>query len=133
MSDAPPVGHLMQTRLRMRTWIALVIIVALAVPAVMNARSEWQGAESQAQHAATIVEVSYGLIGLLGTIAVIMRAPWARQAILAWAVLITLTAGLAPRVWGGSSLLMSLVSAVFGALIATVITMLVLPSRWNPS
>jgi hypothetical protein len=119
--------------LRIRTWIALVVIVALCVPAVMNAPSEWQGAETRAQHVATIIEVSYGAFGIVGAIATILRAPWSRLAILGWAVLITLTAGLAPRVWGGSSLPMALLSAVFGALIATVVAMLVLPSRWNPS
>ena len=62
-----------------------------------------------------------------------MGAPWARPAILAWALLITLAAGLTPRVWGGTSLLITLVSAVFGGLIAAVIVMLALPSRWNPS
>ena len=124
---------MIRTKLRVRTWVAIVIIVALGVPAVLNAPGEWQGAVTRAQHVATIIEVSYGVCGILGAIAVIMRAPWARQLILAWAVLITLTSGLAPRVWGGTSLLIALVSAVVGALIATLLAMLTLPSRLNPT
>jgi len=122
-----------RTKLRVRTWVALVIMVALAIPAVLNGPGEWQGAESQAQHVATIIEVSYGVLGILGAIAVILHKPWARPAILAWAVLITVTACLAPHVWGGSSIPMALLSGVLGALIATVLAMLVLPSRLNPS
>ncbi|MEO5817072.1 MAG: hypothetical protein ABIT20_17520 [Gemmatimonadaceae bacterium] len=81
----------------------------------------------------TIVEVSYGVIGMLGAIAVIMATSWARPLILVWAALITLTAGLAVFAWGGTSLPIALVSAVFAGLIAALIVMFALPSRWNPS
>jgi len=122
-----------ETKLRARTWVALVIIVALGVPSVINTVGEWRLARTMGQHVVTVVELCCSIAGFLGVLAVVRGAPWARPAILAWAVLITLTAGLAPYNWGGSSLIAALVSAVFGGVIATVLAMLVLPSRLNPS
>jgi hypothetical protein len=122
-----------QTKLRVRTWVALVIIVALGGPSVINTVGEWRSAQTIGQRVVTVVEGSFSLAGFLGVIAVISRSAWARPLILMWAVLITLTAGLAPYHWGGSSVPAALVSGVFGGLIATVIAMLVLPSRLNPS
>ncbi len=54
-----------RTKLRARSWIALIVIVALAVPAMSNTRREWASAETQAQHVATIIDASYGLCGML--------------------------------------------------------------------
>ena len=123
---------MIRTRLRVRTWIALAIIVALGVPSIINTMGEWRSAQTTGQHVTTVVEASFSLIGMLAVIAVIRRASWARPAILAWAALITVTAGLAPYFWGNSSLPAAVVSAVLGGVIAIVMAMLVLPSRLNP-
>jgi hypothetical protein len=123
----------MQTKLRARTWVALVILVAICLPALFNAPGEWRAARTTGQRVSTVIEVSYGLAGILAAIGVIMRRSWTRPAILAWAVLVTATASLASRVWGGAPLRASLVSAVACGLIATVLVMLMLPSRLNPN
>ena len=122
-----------QTTLRSRTWFALVVIAALGVPSLINTLGEWRSAHTTGQRLVTIVELGFSIVGYLGVIAVIRRLAWARPAILGWAVLITLTAGLAPYFWGGASLLVALMSATFCVLLATVLAMLVLPSRLNPS
>lgn len=122
-----------ETKLRARTWIALVIIVALGVPSLINSVGEWRTAATTGQRVVTIVEASFSLAGFIAVLAVIRRAAWARPAILAWAVLITLTGGLASYYWGDSSLPAALMSTVGSGLVAAVIAMLVLPSRLNPS
>ena len=122
-----------QTKLRIRTWIALVLIVALGVPSLINTLGEWRSAETTGQRVVTVVELCFSIAGFVGVLAVIRRASWARPAILAWSVLITLTAGLASYYWGGSSLPAALMSTVFSGLVATAIAMLVLPSRLNPT
>jgi hypothetical protein len=120
-----------RTPLRVRTWVAIVILVPLCVLALRNMSNEWSTATTPGKIAATMTEVLYGICGLLGSAALVRRSRWARPLLLVWAVCATATSGLAPRVWGGASLLVSIASAVAGAAICAAILVLALPRRAN--
>lgn len=83
-----------------------------------NGIAEWSDALTSEQRVATGTELAYGVLGLLAGVGLLLRRPWTRAVLMAWAVAITATSGLAPMVWGGAGLGAGLAAGGGTALIA---------------
>jgi hypothetical protein len=103
----------------------------MGLVALRNTRSEWRNAQTPGQVAAMVTETMYGCCGILASAAIAMRSRWSRPLLFSWAAFVTMTSGLAPRVWGNASLTASIVSAAGGAAICALIVMLALPRPSN--
>ena len=88
---------------------------------LLNGPPEWSDARAVPQRAATILEIGYGLAGLLAAGALWVGHRWTLPLATVWAVLITATGAAAPVVWGGAQLSAGILSGMASALIAAVI------------
>jgi hypothetical protein len=69
------------------------------------------------QRLATATEFGYAITGLVAIVAVLTGQRWSRPALWLWTGLLTVTAGLAPVVWGGAGVLPAITAGVATGLI----------------
>jgi hypothetical protein len=97
--------------------VALLFLLAFAFLGLRSAPQEWPSATSTAQRIATIAEAGYGLFALLSAVALWMGHRSTMALAYVWAVLLTIAAGMAPVVWGGTGLGIGVAAlAVIGAI-----------------
>ena len=93
----------MPDAVRRSRWVFLAIaLLILSGVGIWNGWDEWPGAETGAQKLATLTEVGYGILGLIGALTVHLAWPGTRVLLSIWAACLGITVGLAPVVWGGS-------------------------------
>jgi hypothetical protein len=92
----------------MTAWRTVAYWTGMALLVAVSALGLWSSIESLAsntttgQRVATFTQFGYALTGFAAAAGLVTRRAWAPTALWLWAVLITLTGGLAPVVWGGS-------------------------------
>ena len=118
---------------RVRVGIAVGILVLLGALALRSAYFEWRDERTPVQLVAMLCELVYGACGVLAALALAMRSRWARPLLMTWAVFVTITAGLAPVVWGGAPAFAGVLSALAGSVIAVAVVFLACPPRWKPN
>lgn len=101
-------------------WAGIVLLLVLSVSGFQSV-VEAHAAATAGQKLATASQLAYALVGLLAAGGLVARRSWARAATWIWAALITLTAGLAPVVWGGSAPATGLVVALGIAAVALLV------------
>lgn len=107
---------------RRSRWVFLAIaLLILSGVGIWNGWDEWPGAETGAQKLATLTEVGYGILGLIGALAVYLASPGARVLLWIWALCVGITAGLAPVVWGGSPAWTGVLAGLSAGLIAIAV------------
>lgn len=67
---------------------------------------------------ASVTQLLYGGLGALALLALAVRRDWVAPLLVGWGITVTLTAGLAPVVYGGASLFTGIGTGVLTALIA---------------
>ena len=93
--------------------------------------------QTPGQIAQTITQVAFGLFALLSLVTTFWARRWNTLMLAAWTVSVTLAAGLASVVWGGTSLLVGLLSGAGAFLIGLGIAWLLrvatrgLTSAWS--
>lgn len=100
---------------------ALLLLLAGAYLGLVNGPGEWPGATSARQRFAAGVEIGYGVMALVSVILLWMGHPRTMVAVWLWAVLITITGGIAPVFWGGASLKIGLLSALASGIVAVLV------------
>lgn len=101
-------------------WAGVVLLLVLSASGFQSV-VEADAAATAGQKLATAAQLAYALVGLLAAGGLVTRRSWARAATWIWAALITLTAGLAPVVWGGSATITGLVAALGIAAVALLV------------
>ena len=80
----------------------------------MNWTDDWNSATTFGQHVAGAGVLIYGPIGVAAAVALLLGKPVGRKLTLAWGVVATTVATLAPVVWGGAPVTAAIFSC-FGA------------------
>jgi hypothetical protein len=97
--------------------VALVFLLAFAFLGLKSAPQEWPSATGMAQRIATVAEAGYGLFALLSAVALWVGHRSTMALACVWAVLLTIAAGTAPVVWGGTGVGIGVAAfAVIGAI-----------------
>jgi len=104
---------------RLSLGTALLFLLGLGFVGLRNGLAEWSQANTIGQRLASVTEALYGVLGLVAGAGLLTRRRWTVPVVVAWAVSITITAGLAPVVWGGAGLLAGVAAAAATALIAS--------------
>jgi hypothetical protein len=99
--------------------VALVLPLLTGLLGAFNGPEAFRVATTGGQRIAAGTQTAYGILGLTSTIGLAQGRIWARQALIAWAILLTITGGMAPVIWGatgvGSGLLALVATAVIAA------------------
>ncbi|HEV7165878.1 MAG TPA: hypothetical protein VGO35_10855 [Gammaproteobacteria bacterium] len=86
---------------QIRSWLAILALVALSVAGFWGVDQEWRSAISSAQKFSAFVQIAYSVLGLLAVPALLLRYRWSRVLLYLWAFAILLTGATAPVIWGG--------------------------------
>ena len=103
-----------------RAGLALVVLVLLwlAWAGLSGGVAQVSQSQTVGQYAQTITQLGFGLFALLIVITTFWAPRWSRLAVGGWTVSVTLAAGMASVVWGGTSLVIGLMSGAAGLLVA---------------
>lgn len=101
-------------------------ILLLAVTAWLGVRGigEFSSGATLAQRIAATTHITYGIAAITGVIGLLMRLPWAKWALWIWAVSATITATMAPIVWGGAGWMAALLSGAAAIVVCLLIAWL---------
>jgi hypothetical protein len=103
-------------------WIGCVLLVLLLGATAYNGLYEGviaiPSADTLGMQIATVTQLSYGIFAALGLLALLFRRSWVEPALRGWGVTLTLTAGLAPVVYAGASLLTGIGTGLLTAAVA---------------
>lgn len=102
-----------------RTLLAMVslLLLWLAWTGLSQGVSQLSQSQTSGQIAQTITQLSFGLFALLSLVTTFWSRRWNPLMLAGWTVSVTLAAGLASVVWGGTSLLIGLLSGAAALLI----------------
>jgi peptidoglycan/LPS O-acetylase OafA/YrhL len=99
----------------------MLLLLGLAWSGLDGGPRQWPQAQNPGQRAQTIAQLGYGLLSLLGILVIFRGRRWARHVWVAWAVCVTVAAGLAPVVWGETGWGTGLLAAVAGLLVVVAV------------
>lgn len=88
----------------LRLWLAVPLVLILALSGLYGLQTEWGAAGGLLQHISALLQTAYALGGLVVAALLIWRIRAARPALYTWAVLVILTHASAPLIWGGTGL-----------------------------
>jgi hypothetical protein len=111
MTLSPPIRRALLT-------VAVILFLALAWLGVTGGVSELSEAHSPGQVAQVVNQLAYGVFALLSVVTTFWFRRWALWMLACFAVAVTLAAGLASVVWGGTSFGIGVVSAGAALLVA---------------
>ncbi len=107
--------------------LVMTLLLAVGVMGVRNALSDWDHAINAGQRSSTVLEGANGITSLAALTALFFRHRSARSLMLAWAVILTATAGAAARWWGEASVGAALVGAAATACVCALAIRLARP------
>jgi hypothetical protein len=110
----------------------LALLLTLSVLGVWSAVGSLDSIGTTGQRVATVTQFGYALTGGVAAGALLAGLRWASGVLWLWAVLLTVTGGLAPVVWGGSGPSAGLAAAATSAAIATLVAWLATRRRAAP-
>lgn len=99
--------------------IALLLLLSLAWIGLSGGIHQLPHSTTVGEKAQTLTQFAYGLFALLSAATAFRGQRWARLVRVGWVVSMTLAAGLASVVWGGTSLAIGLLSGAAACLIAS--------------
>ena len=102
-----------------RTLLVMVslLLLWLAWTGLSQGVNQLSQSQTTGQIAQTITQLSFGLFALLSLVTTFWSRRWNPLMLAGWTVSVTLAAGLASVVWGGTSLLIGLLSGAAALLI----------------
>ena len=110
----------------------LALLLTLSVLGVWSAVGSLDSIGTTGQQVATVTQFGYALTGVVAGGALLAGLRWASAVLWLWAVLLTVTGGLAPVVWGGSGPSAGLAAAATSAAIAALVAWLATRRRAAP-
>jgi cellulose synthase/poly-beta-1,6-N-acetylglucosamine synthase-like glycosyltransferase len=109
----------------MRT-LRLVCVIAALIAAIWYGLKEgydsWTGVETTGQRVAAICQLIYGVGAVASLWALLAQATWAPLAFALWGLAVTITATLAPVVWGGTPWSTGVLAGLSALVIVGVVT-----------
>ena len=102
-----------------RTLLVMVslLLLWLAWTGLSQGVNQLSQSQTTGQIAQTITQLSFGLLALLSLVTTFLSRRWNPLMLAGWTVSVTLAAGLASVVWGGTSLLVGVLSGAAALLI----------------
>ena len=102
-----------------RTLLGMVslLLLWLAWTGLSQGANQLPQSQTTGQIAQTITQLSFGLFALLSLVTTFWSRRWNPLMLAGWTVSVTLAAGLASVVWGGTSLLVGVLSGTAALLI----------------
>lgn len=82
--------------------LALLLLAVLAWNGIVEGLQQLPQSENAGQQAQSVAQLAYGLLSAASIITTVRARRWAPPVLSAWAVSVTVAAGLAPVVWGDS-------------------------------
>jgi hypothetical protein len=98
--------------------IVLLLLLGLSWTGLWDELHQIRQSHTIGQQAQTIAQIAYGLLSLLGVLTSFRARRWGPLILGCWAVSLSLAAGLASVVWGGTNLGIGLLSAGATLLVA---------------
>lgn len=98
--------------------VALVLPLLTGLLGAFNGPEAFRSATTAGQRVAAGTQTAYGILGLASSIGLAQGREWARPALIAWAIPLCITGGMAPVVWGGTGVSTGLVALLVTAAIA---------------
>ena len=124
---------------RSRGRLALLVVVgvfllAMAWTGIAQGISQFPQAKTPGQSAQTLSQFAFGVFALLSLVTTFWGRRWNFLMLAGWTVSVTLAAGLATVVWGGTSLLIGVVTGAASFLIGFAASWLLrVGARWLPT
>jgi hypothetical protein len=113
--------------------IALVLLLALAWTGISGGFNQLSESHTTGEMAQTITQFAYGLSALLSVVTAFRGRRWAPAIHACWVVSVSLSAGLASVVWGGTPVATGVLSAGAAMLVALAITWLLRVGARGPT
>ena len=115
-----PVPH---TRARARGRLALLVVIgvfllAMAWTGVSQGINQFPQSKTAGQIAQTLTQFAFGVFAFLSLVTTFWGRHWNYLMLAGWTLSVTLAAGLATVVWGGTSLLIGIVTGTVSFLFA---------------
>ena len=104
--------------------VALLLLLTLAWTGIHDGLDQLPQSQTVGQKAQTFTQVAYGLFALLTAVTTFWGRRWGRVSQASWVSFVTLCAGLASVVWGGTTLGIGLLAGGATLLVALAITWL---------
>ena len=101
--------------------IAAALLLGLAWTGLRGGANQLSQPQSVGQAAQTLAQLAYGLFALLSVVTTIWARRWGLWMLAGWVVSVTLAAGLASVVWGGTSVAIGLLAGGATLLISSAI------------
>lgn len=97
---------------------ALALPLLTGVLGALDGPEAFRAATTAGQRIAAGTQTAYGILGLTSTIGLARGRGWARPSLITWAILLSITGGMAPVVWGGTGVSTGLLALLATAAIA---------------
>jgi hypothetical protein len=110
--------------LTIRHVVSLVLLFLLSSLGFQGALGGVHSAETLGQQAHTAIQLAAAVAGMAAAVGLWAQRRWTHLPLLMWAILITLTGGLAPVIWGGAGWAAGLRAGAASAAIAGVVVWL---------
>lgn len=104
--------------------LALSLLLFLTWTGLSGGVTQFSESRTPGQKVQTLAQLAYGVSGLLSAVTLVWSRRWAPLMQGCWIGAVTIAAGLASVVWGGTSLGIGLLSGVVALLAALVIVWL---------
>jgi hypothetical protein len=112
--------------MRVWSWLRLVVIVALLAVCAWNGFEDGvtnlRAPGTPGQRVATVTQLVYAVCALLAIVALLGRSRYTVALLVVWDVAVTITAGMAPIVWGQTGLGPGLIAGAATGAVAALVT-----------
>lgn len=102
--------------------LVLILLAAWAWLGITEGLNGWQDAGSPGQRVCAASQMLSGAAAIACLIALFAHPAWLRLAFAIWAVLLTVTGGMAPVVWGGTPVWQGILAGGITALVAALVS-----------
>ena len=104
--------------------VSMLLVLGLTWTGLIGGIHQLPESQTLGQQSQTVAQLAYGIFGLLAVITTFWGRRWRLSILACWAIALTLAAGFAPVVWGGTSVTTGFLSGGAGLLIAVAIAWL---------
>jgi hypothetical protein len=110
--------------------IAAALLLGLAWTGLSGGANQLSQSQSVGQLAQTFTQLAFGLFALLSVVTTFWARRWGLWMLAGWVVSVTLAAGLASVVWGGTSVAIGLLAGGAALLISSAIAWMLRAGGW---
>ncbi|HTS89907.1 MAG TPA: hypothetical protein VMG41_15540 [Gemmatimonadales bacterium] len=109
------------TSQRLALGLAIALLIGMAWLGLSGGIHQLPEARSAGQEIQTVAQLGYGLLAILCLLTTFRGRRWRSPVQACWAIAVTIAGGFAAVVWGGTSLVVGVLSGAASLLVALVI------------